>query len=183
MSAPLTQGPAASAAERATLERVWQRLERRLDHLEAAPMVAAQHRRRRTAWAGGLALAAAVALAVVVPAGVGARGTAGAALPPPQDLAAQVAPSAERVALQAQSAAMESWLAALPEQRLVRARTAAATTVLEDGIAVVDTYLAAHAEGTASLPPAVVDDLWRRRVRLLGSLSQVRYAEYTAGRY
>ena len=79
----------------------------------------------------------------------------------------------------ARADAMESWLAALPSNpALVRVGTRAAVTDLEDRIAQVDDLLsAARAERTQ---PARVTDLQQERLRLVGTLVQVRYAETLA---
>jgi hypothetical protein len=77
------------------------------------------------------------------------------------------------------SRALESWLASLPrEPAVVRVGTRAAVTGLEDRIADVDEMLTfgrldgAHPERLAALQ--------QERARLVGSLAEVRYAEFIA---
>ena len=77
------------------------------------------------------------------------------------------------------SRAIESWLAALPrEPAVVRVGTRAAVAGLEDRIAQVDDLMTSmRIEGTSGDRLA---DLQRERLRLVGSLAQVRYAEVVA---
>jgi len=114
----------------------------------------------------------------------------GAALPSDRDLAQgeAVGPTAATVAGQTsgesaaanrRSRAIESWLAALPrEPAVVRVGTRAAVAGLEDRIAQVDDLMTSmRIEGTSGDRLA---DLQRERLRLVGSLAQVRYAEVVA---
>jgi len=77
------------------------------------------------------------------------------------------------------SQAIESWLATLPrEPVVVRVGTRAAVTRLEDRIAQVDDLLTSvRLDGRQ---PDRLAALQRERVRLMGSLAQVRYAEVLA---
>jgi hypothetical protein len=77
------------------------------------------------------------------------------------------------------SRAIESWLAALPkEPAVVRVGTRAAVAGLEDRIAQVDDLMTSvRIDGER---PDRVADLQRERLRLVGSLAQVRYAEVVA---
>jgi hypothetical protein len=77
------------------------------------------------------------------------------------------------------SRAIESWLAALPkEPAVVRVGTRAAVAGLEDRIAQVDDLMTSlRIDG---MRPDRVADLQRERLRLVGSLAQVRYAEVVA---
>ena len=77
------------------------------------------------------------------------------------------------------SRAIESWLAALPkEPAVVRVGTRAAVAGLEDRIAQVDDLMTSlRIDG---MRPDRLADLQRERVRLVGSLAQVRYAEVVA---
>jgi hypothetical protein len=79
----------------------------------------------------------------------------------------------------ARSRALEEWLASLPrEPAVVRVGTRAAVAGLEDQIAQVDDMLtSARLAGTR---PDRLETLQRERVRLVGSLVQVRYAEVVA---
>jgi hypothetical protein len=74
------------------------------------------------------------------------------------------------------SRAIESWLATLPrEPTVVRVGTRAAVAGLEDRIAQVDDLVTSmRIDG---MQPDGVADLQRERLRLVGSLAQVRYAE------
>ena len=117
----------------------------------------------------GWTLAAAAATAVLAIAVLvrSAPGTGGAATS-----SATAAPPAE---LLAESARLESELAALPAQRARRAGTAYTISLIEDRLALVDDELSALA-----LEPGVADvaeGLWRERVALMDSLVRVRYAE------
>ncbi|MBS0418349.1 MAG: hypothetical protein JSR66_11590 [Proteobacteria bacterium] len=77
------------------------------------------------------------------------------------------------------SRAIESWLASLPrEPAVVRVGTRAAVATLEDRIAQVDDLMTSmRISGT---PSDRVAALQRERLRLVGSLAQVRYAEVVA---
>jgi len=77
------------------------------------------------------------------------------------------------------SQAIESWLATLPrEPVVVRVGTRAAVAKLEDRIAQVDDLLTSvRLDGRQ---PDRLVALQRERVRLMGSLAQVRYAEVLA---
>jgi hypothetical protein len=77
------------------------------------------------------------------------------------------------------SRAIESWLATLPrEPVVVRVGTRAAVARLEDRIAQVDDLLTSvRLEG---MGPDRLAALQQERVRLVGSLAQVRYAEVVA---
>jgi hypothetical protein len=116
---------------------------------------------------------------------IGAAARSGA-----RDLAQReaVGPTAARVAGQTsgesaianrRSRAIESWLAALPrEPAVVRVGTRAAVAGLEDRIAQVDDLMTSmRIEGMSGDRLA---DMQRERLRLVGSLAQVRYAEVVA---
>jgi len=77
------------------------------------------------------------------------------------------------------SRAIESWLATLPrEPVVVRVGTRAAVARLEDRIAQVDDLLTSvRLDG---MRPDRLAALQQERVRLVGSLAQVRYAEVVA---
>jgi hypothetical protein len=79
------------------------------------------------------------------------------------------------------SRAIESWLATLPQEpAVVRVGTRAAVAGLEDRIAQVDDLMTSmRIDGTRSDRLAV---LQQERLRLVGSLAQVRYAEVVASR-
>jgi hypothetical protein len=79
------------------------------------------------------------------------------------------------------SRAIESWLATLPQEpAVVRVGTRAAVAGLEDRIAQVDDLMTSmRIDGTRSDRLAA---LQQDRLRLVGSLAQVRYAEVVASR-
>jgi hypothetical protein len=87
--------------------------------------------------------------------------------------------SGESAIANRRSRAIESWLAALPrEPAVVRVGTRAAVAGLEDRIAQVDDLMTSmRIEGMSGDRLA---DLQRERLRLVGSLAQVRYAEVVA---
>jgi hypothetical protein len=79
----------------------------------------------------------------------------------------------------ARSTAIEGWLASLPrDPAVVHVGTRAAVAGLEDRIAQVDDLLTAVRLGRAQ--PDRLAALQQERVRLVGSLAQVRYAEVVA---
>jgi hypothetical protein len=77
------------------------------------------------------------------------------------------------------SEALESWLASLPQEPVVvRVGTRSAAAGLEDRIAQVDDLLSSvRLTGT---PQDRLSALQQERIRLVGSLAQVRYAEMVA---
>jgi len=131
----------------------------------------AQHRTRATR---GQTLAAGALLTLMVIA-VSVRFFAPA---PPAAAPPWVANTAA-LAPEARSALMEHWLASLPQEpAVVHLGTRAAVTGLEDRIAQLDDLLsAARAAGEARSQLQV---LQQERVRLVGTLVQVRYAETLA---
>jgi len=77
------------------------------------------------------------------------------------------------------SRALESWLASLPrEPAIVHVGTRAAVASLEDRIAQVDDLMTSMRINGSSLDRVAA--LQRERLRLVGSLAQVRYAEVVA---
>jgi hypothetical protein len=95
----------------------------------------------------------------------------------PRPAPAAWSPPAE---LLAESARLESQLAALPGQEARRVGTVYTISLLEDRLALLDDELsaAAHEPGAA----AGAEALWRERVALMDSLVRVRYAEVLAER-
>jgi hypothetical protein len=87
----------------------------------------------------------------------------------------------ESVIAAKRSRAIESWLATLPrEPTVVRVGTRASVAGLEDRIAQVDDLMTSmRIDGTRSDRVAA---LQQERLRLVGSLAQVRYAEVVASR-
>jgi hypothetical protein len=87
----------------------------------------------------------------------------------------------ESLAAAKRSRAIESWLATLPQEpAVVRVGTRASVAGLEDRIAQVDDLMTSmRIDGTRSDRVAA---LQQERLRLVGSLAQVRYAEVVASR-
>jgi hypothetical protein len=87
--------------------------------------------------------------------------------------------TAESTLAATRSRAIESWLATLPrEPAVVRVGTRAAVAGLEDRIAQVDDLMTSvRIDG---MRPDRVAALQQERLRLVGSLAQVRYAEVVA---
>jgi hypothetical protein len=137
---------------------------------------------RRRSMAGGQAFAALGVIAVGVVA-LSMRFSAPAP-PPPRAQDGPAAPGAfapgeAQTASAARTAVLERWLASLPDEPVVvRVGTRAAVTGLEDRIAQVDDLLTA--ERIEQAQPARLLALQQERVRLMGSLAQVRYAETLA---
>jgi hypothetical protein len=142
-----------------------------------------QRASNRRSVAGGQALAALAVIAVALVA-LGIRFSA--SLPPPPEAPAMTADSADggaerpaRPTPAARTQALEHWLASLPDDPpLVRVGSRAAVTGLEDRIAQVDDLLTA--EGIEPGQPARLLALQQERMRLVGALAQVRYAETLA---
>jgi hypothetical protein len=137
-----------------------------------------QHRaQRRTRAARSQTLAAGALLALgLIALSVRFLGPAPPAPAPPWT---ENAPAVTALAPLARSALMEHWLASLPQEpAVVHLGTRAAVTGLEDRIAQLDDLLsAARAAGDARSRLQV---LQQERVRLVGTLVQVRYAETLA---
>jgi hypothetical protein len=128
--------------------------------------------------AGGGALAAATVLALGVVAVWTRLGGWSPTPPRPARAAARPIPEAAQP-LAAPTLAMEHWLASLPsEPAVVHVGTRAAVTGLEDRIAQVDDLLSAERLDQAQ--PARLLALQQARMRLVGALVQVRYAETLA---
>jgi hypothetical protein len=89
--------------------------------------------------------------------------------------------SGESLIAAKRSRAIESWLATLPQEpTVVRVGTRASVAGLEDRIAQVDDLMTSmRIDGTRSDRVAA---LQQERLRLVGSLAQVRYAEVVASR-
>lgn len=150
---------------------VWRRIEERG---RAEGLLRRRFRLERARGAIGAGIAAAVVLAVLrlPPAGDPGRGAG----PFPTEPAYTGGTSAAIIdALMVRSQWLERNLRALPEgPRVMRAGTAATISDLEDRIALIDHTLN---EPEAALGPAEAEALWRERVRLMGSLVQLRYAQ------
>jgi hypothetical protein len=144
-----------------------------------------QRASNRRSVAGGQALAALAVIAVGLVA-LGIRFSASPAPPRPPEAPAATSGSADggaerqaRPTPAARTQALERWLASLPDDPpLMRVGSRAAVTGLEDRIAQVDDLLTA--EGVEPAQPARLLALQQERVRLVGALAQVRYAETLA---
>jgi hypothetical protein len=130
----------------------------------------------RRSMAGGQALAALAVIAVGVVA-LSMRFSGPAREPPlPQVRPVAFGPAEQFQAFAAHTAVLERWLASLPhEPAVVHVGTRAAVTGLEDRIAEVDDLLTA--ERIEPAQPARLLALQQERMRLVGTLAQVRYAE------
>jgi hypothetical protein len=127
---------------------------------------------------GGIAVWSRLARFEPEPVRVAANGnTAVAGNPAPHDTDSGAARDTQASA--ARSKALEGWLASLPrEPAVVRVGTRAAVAGLEDRIAQVDDLLTAVRLDRAQ--PGRLAALQQERMRLVGSLAQVRYAEVVA---
>jgi hypothetical protein len=121
--------------------------------------------------------AAIAAVLVAVAAGIAVWNHIAEFEPDPARVAANGDPDLQLSA--ARSTAIEGWLASLPrEPAVVHVGTRAAVAGLEDRIAQVDDLLTAVRLDRAQ--PDRLAALQQERVRLVGSLAQVRYAEVVA---
>lgn len=167
-------------------ERALARLLRELPDAAPRPYDFGEFQRRahertaaRRAAGGGQALAAAAAVIVVAVGALYLRLGGPAVTADRPQAEAPAAAAASGVSPAAGADAMEHWLASLPsEPALVRVGARAAVTGLEDRIAQVDDLLSAARAEAAQ--PARLSALQEQRVRLVGALVQVRYAETLA---
>ena len=121
--------------------------------------------------------AAIAAVLVAVAAGIAVWSHIAEFEPDPARVAANGDPDLQLSA--ARSTAIEGWLASLPrDPAVVHVGTRAAVAGLEDRIAQVDDLLTAVRLDRAQ--PDRLAALQQERVRLVGSLAQVRYAEVVA---
>ena len=151
---------------------VWQRVR---EQAEAEGLLQRPVSQRPSTWYGGLGLAAAVVLAVIVVPKMSETPLPDASTVP--QVATQSSPVELNAvqALMAESRQLESDLRSLPEEpRVMRAATAATLSELEDRIAAIDYQL--NDSGVA-MTREEKEIFWRERVRLMKSLVQLRYAQ------
>jgi len=151
---------------------VWQRVR---DQAEAEGLLQRPVSKRPSTWYGGLGLAAAVVLAIIILPGGGETPLPDARVVP--QAATQSSPVELNAvqALMAESRQLESDLREMPEEpRVLRASTAATLSGLEDRIAAIDYQLN---DPGVRMTPEEKEIFWRERVRLMKSLVQLRYAQ------
>ena len=154
---------------------VWRRIR---EQGEAEGLLRRPVSQQSAAWYAGVAVAAAVVLAVIVlpPVGDAPLPATRNTLTVPQ-AATQSSPVELNAvqALMAESQQLESDLRSLPEEpRVMRASTAATLSGLEDRIAAIDYQLN---DSGVQMTPEEKELFWRERVRLMKSLVQLRYAQ------
>jgi len=148
---------------------VWNRIR---EQGEAEGLLQQTRASSRRMWFAGVGLAAAVLLAVMMP----------ALMPPqpegitvPQNLPSNTTTLTTLQTLMVQSRQLESDLRSLPDEpRVMRASTVATISDLEDRVAAIDYQLN---DPDVKMTPADRELFWRERVRLMNSLLQLRYAQ------
>ncbi|MCH7822764.1 MAG: hypothetical protein IIA07_12165 [Proteobacteria bacterium] len=151
---------------------VWRRIR---EQAEAEGLLRRSASRRPSTWFGGIGLAAAVVLGVIVVPII--MNTSEPEFPTELPLTASTN-QVEVTALQAlmvQSQQLESDLRALPEEpRVLRASMIATISDIEDRIAAIDYQLN---DPSFEMKPEEKEIFWRERVRLMKSLLRLRYAQ------
>lgn len=179
-----------TADERAELQRslaalpdtmppriVWERIR---EQGEAEGLLRRSVMQRRSGWYGGIGLAAAIVLAVMIVPTLNQPQPELRTEPPITEQSNQVQLTALQ-ALMVQSQQLESDLRALPEEpRVVRASTAATLSGIEDRIAAIDYQLN---DPGIRMTQEETELFWRERVRLMNSLVQLRYAQAQQAAY
>ncbi|NCF51962.1 hypothetical protein GWP57_10160 [Gammaproteobacteria bacterium] len=179
-----------TADERAELQRslaalpdtmppriVWERIR---EQGEAEGLLRRPGVQRRSGWYGGIGLAAAIVLAVMIVPMLNQTQPELRTEPPITEQSNQVQLTALQ-ALMVQSQQLESDLRALPEEpRVVRASTAATLSGIEDRIAAIDYQLN---DPGIRMTQEETELFWRERVRLMNSLVQLRYAQAQQAAY
>jgi hypothetical protein len=179
-----------TADERAELQRslaalpdtmppriVWERIR---EQGEAEGLLRRSVMQRRSGWYGGIGLAAAIVLAVMIVPTLNQPQPELRTEPPITEQSNQVQLTALQ-ALMVRSQQLESDLRALPEEpRVVRASTAATLSGIEDRIAAIDYQLN---DPGIQMTPEETELFWRERVRLMNSLVQLRYAQAQQAAY
>ena len=126
----------------------------------------------RRAWFAGVGLAAAVLLAVMMPALMPSQPEG---ITVPQNLPSNATALTTLQTLMVQSRQLESDLRSLPDEpRVMRASTVATISDLEDRIAAIDYQLN---DPDVKMTSDDRELFWRERVRLMNSLLQLRYAQ------
>ncbi|MCH8865723.1 MAG: hypothetical protein IID58_02610 [Proteobacteria bacterium] len=152
---------------------VWRRIR---DQAEAEGLLRRPASQRPSTWYGGIGLAAAVVLAViVVPKIMNTSEPEFPTEPPLTALTNQVVEVTALQALMVQSQQLESDLRALPEEpRVQRASMIATIADIEDRVAAIDYQLN---DPSFEMKPEEREIFWRERVRLMKSLLRLRYAQ------
>ncbi len=148
---------------------VWNRIR---EQAEAEGLLQQGSAGSRRMWFAGAGLAAAVLLAVMMP----------ALMPPqsegitvPQNLPSNTTTLTTLQTLMVQSRQLESDLRSLPDEpRVMRASTFATISDLEDRVAAIDYQLN---DPDVKMTSDDRELFWRERVRLMNSLLQLRYAQ------
>ncbi len=148
---------------------VWNRIR---EQAEAEGLLQQGPAGSRRMWFAGAGLAAAVLLAVMMP----------ALMPPqsegitvPQNLPSNTTTLTTLQTLMVQSRQLESDLRSLPDEpRVMRASTFATISDLEDRVAAIDYQLN---DPDVKMTSDDRELFWRERVRLMNSLLQLRYAQ------
>ena len=151
---------------------VWQRLR---EQAEAEGLLQRPVSQRASTWYGGVGLAAAVVLAVIILPRVGDTPLPDASTVPPAATQSSPVELNAVQALMAESRQLENDLRAMPDEpRVMRAATAATLSELEDRVAAIDYQLN---DSGVQMTPEEKEIFWRERVRLMRSLVQLRYAQ------
>ena len=151
---------------------LWHRIR---EQAEAEGLIQRPVSQRQSTWYGGVGLAAAVVLAVIVLPSVLESPVPDSVTEPPNTAQSDQVELTALQALMVQSQQLETDLRSLPEEpRVVRASTAATMSDLEDRIAAIDYQLSGSG---VQMSPDDKELFWRERVRLMKSLVQLRYAQ------
>ena len=148
---------------------VWSRIR---EQAEAEGLLRQASAGGRKMWFGGVGLAAAVLLAVMMP---GLMSTQPEGITVPRNLPSNTTSLTTLQTLMVQSRQLESDLRSLPDEpRVMRASTVATISYLEDRIAAIDYQLN---DPDVKMTSDDRELFWRERVRLMNSLLQLRYAQ------
>jgi hypothetical protein len=148
---------------------VWNRVR---EQAEAEGLLQQVPVRVRRMWFAGAGMAAAVLLAVMMPA---LMTTQPEGITVPQNVPTNTTTLTTLQTLMVQSRQLESDLRSLPEEpRVMRASTVATISDLEDRIAAIDYQLN---DPDVKMTSDDRELFWRERVRLMNSLLQLRYAQ------
>lgn len=140
--------------------------------LQAGRVTAAPPRRRHWHLGAGLALAASLIIAAMLPWSPSRRVDDGVAMIPTTTSTTPDSAIADLGWMRQRSTQLESWLSDLPTPSVRDGRALMATVEIEDLIALVDVQLGATRGTEDALP------LWRQRVALLEELSVLRSAAF-----
>ncbi len=151
---------------------VWRRIR---DQAEAEGLLRRPASQRPSTWYGGIGLAAAVVLAVIVVPIIMHTSEREFPTEPPLIASTNQVEVTALQALMVQSQQLESDLRALPaEPRVQRASMIATIADIEDRVAAIDYQLN---DPSFEMKPEEKEIFWRERVRLMKSLLRLRYAQ------